>query len=70
MMPARVKCTMPSTAWLWDALAKGQLTKPKLFQQRFGRFMKAMDLPDNGKAVQMNDRYELLSTHADLLPVR
>ena len=30
--------------------------------------MKAMDLPDNGKAVQMNDRYEeLLSTHADLL---
>lgn len=43
---------------LWDALAKGQLTKPKLFQQRFGRFMKAMDLPDNGKAVQMNDRYE------------
>ena len=48
---------------LWDALAKGQLTKPKLFQQRFGRFMKAMDLPDNGKAVQMNDRYEeLLST--------
>ena len=22
---------------LWDALAKGQLTKPKLFQQRFGR---------------------------------
>lgn len=54
---------------LWDALAKGQLTKPKLFQQRFGRFMKAMDLPDNGKAVQMNDRYEeLLSTHADLLP--
>lgn len=50
---------------------KGQLTKPKLFQQRFGRFMKAMDLPDNGKAVQMNDRYEeLLSTHADLLPGR
>lgn len=54
---------------LWDALAKGQITKPRLFQQRFGRFMRAMDLPDNGKAAQMNDRYEeLLSTHADLIP--
>ena len=54
---------------LWDALAKGQMNKQKLFQVRFGRFMQAMQLPDNGKSKAMNDRYEeLLSTHADLLP--
>ena len=54
---------------LWDALAKGQMNKQKLFQVRFGRFMQAMQLPDNGKGKAMNDRYEeLLSTHADLLP--
>ena len=34
---------------LWDALAKGQMNKQKLFQVRFGRFMQAMQLPDNGK---------------------
>ena len=50
---------------LWDALAKGQMNKQKLFQVRFGRFMQAMQLPDNGKGKAMNDRYEeLLSTHA------
>ena len=54
---------------LWDSLAKGQLNKQKLFQIRFGRFMQAMQLPDNGKSKAMNDRYEeLLATHADLLP--
>ena len=54
---------------LWDALAKGQMNKQKLFQVRFGRFMQAMQLPDNGKGKAMNDRYEeLLATHADLLP--
>lgn len=54
---------------LWDALAKGQMNKQKLFQVRFGRFMQAMQLPDNGKGKAMNDRYEeLLSTHTDLLP--
>lgn len=54
---------------LWDSLAKGQLNKQKLFRIRFGRFMQAMQLPDNGKSKAMNDRYEeLLATHADLLP--
>lgn len=54
---------------LWDALAKGQLTRKRLFQVRFSRFMQAVGVPDNGKGAAMNDRYEeLLSTHADLLP--
>lgn len=54
---------------LWQALAKGKLTKSKLFQTRFSRFMQAMGLPDNGKSHAMNDRYEeLLATHADLIP--
>lgn len=54
---------------LWDALAKGQLSKAKLFQTRFQRYMKAAGMPDNGKGPAMNDRYEeLLATHADLIP--
>ena len=54
---------------LWDALAKGKLSKAKLFQTRFSRFMQAMHLPDNGKSHAMNDRYEeLLATHADVIP--
>ena len=54
---------------LWDALAKGQLTRKRLFQVRFSRFMQAVGVPDNGKGAAMNDRYEeLLSTHADLMP--
>ena len=54
---------------LWDALAKGKLSKAKLFQTRFPRFMQAMHLPDNGKSHAMNDRYEeLLATHADVIP--
>lgn len=54
---------------LWDSLAKGELNKNKLFRIRFGRYMQAMGLPDNGKGVEMNDVYEeLLATHADLLP--
>ena len=52
---------------LWDMLAKGKINRQKLFQIRFGRFMQAMELPDNGKSKAMNDRYEeLLATHADL----
>ena len=67
---AYAKLDLPASPWeLWDALAKGQMNKQKLFQVRFGRFMQAMQLPDNGKGKAMNDRYEeLLSTHADLLP--
>lgn len=54
---------------LWDSLAKGKISKAKLFQTRFSRFLQAMDLQDNGKSREMNDRYEeLLATHADLLP--
>lgn len=54
---------------LWDALAKGKLSKGKLFQTRFQRFLQAMELPDNGKSHAMNDRYEeLLATHADIIP--
>lgn len=54
---------------LWDALAKGKLSKAKLFQTRFSRFMQALGLDDNGKSREMNDRYEeLLATHADLIP--
>ena len=54
---------------LWDALAKGKLSKAKLFHTRFLRFMQAICAPDNGKSHAMNDRYEeLLATHADVLP--
>lgn len=54
---------------LWDRLAKGELSKNKLFSIRFGQYLKAMGLPDNGKGREMNDYYEdQLSNHADLLP--
>lgn len=54
---------------LWQAFAKGKISKNKLFQIRFLRFMQAMGLPDNGNSHAMNDRYEeLLATHADVLP--
>lgn len=54
---------------LWDRLAKGELTKNKLFSIRFSQYLKAMELPDNGKGREMNDYYEdQLSNHADLIP--
>lgn len=54
---------------LWDSLAKGQLNKNKLFSIRFGRFLQALGLPDNGKSREMNEYYEdQLSNHADLIP--
>lgn len=54
---------------LWDRLAKGELNKNKLFAIRFGQYLKACGLPDNGKGREMNDYYEeQLSTHADVLP--
>lgn len=54
---------------LWDSLAKGEMNKNKLFTVRFGRFMQAMKLPDNGKSREINDYYEdQLATHADLIP--
>ncbi len=54
---------------LWDRLAKGELTKNKLFSIRFGQYLKAMELPDNGKGREMNEYYEdQLANHADLIP--
>lgn len=54
---------------LWDSLAKGEISKGKLFRIRFSRYMQAMGLPDNGKSAEMNDVYEdLLATHAEVLP--
>ena len=54
---------------LWESLAKGELTKNKLFHIRFSRFMEAAGLPDNGKGNEMNDVYEdCLADHADILP--
>ena len=54
---------------LWDQLAKGEVTRNKLFAIRFGQYLKAMGLPDAGKGREMNDVYEkALATHADLLP--
>ena len=54
---------------LWDSLAKGELNKNKLFSVRFGQYLKAMGLPDNGKTREMNEFYEAqLATHADTLP--
>lgn len=54
---------------LWDSLAKGELNRNKLFAVRFGQFLKALNLPDNGKGREMNDYYEeQLALHADLMP--
>lgn len=54
---------------LWDRLAKGELSRNKLFAIRFGQYLKEMGLPEGGKGREMNEFYENeLSTHADLLP--
>lgn len=54
---------------LWDQLAKGELSRNKLFAIRFGQYLKAMALPEAGKGREMNDYYEnALAGHADLLP--
>lgn len=54
---------------LWDRLAKGELNKNKLFAIRFGQYLKACGLTDNGKGREMNEYYEdQLATHADVLP--
>ncbi|MDD4851384.1 MAG: YjjG family noncanonical pyrimidine nucleotidase [Gemmiger sp.] len=54
---------------LWDGLAKGEITRSKLFAVRFGRFLQAAGLPDNGNSQKMNDYYEeQLSLHAELIP--
>lgn len=54
---------------LWQSLAKGELSRSKLFAVRFARFLQAMGLPDNGKSREMNDFYEeQLSLHPDTIP--
>ena len=54
---------------LWQSLAKGELSRSKLFAVRFARFLQAAGLPDNGKSREMNDRYEeQLPLHPDLIP--
>lgn len=54
---------------LWQSLAKGELSRSKLFAVRFARFLQAAGLPDNGKSREMNDRYEeQLALHPDLIP--
>ena len=54
---------------LWQSLAKGELSRSKLFAVRFARFLQAAGLPDNGKSREMNDRYEeQLAQHPDLIP--
>ena len=51
---------------LWRQLEKGQIRREKLFGERFGRFLKAIDAAGDG--AEMNRYYlEQLSTHPDLL---
>lgn len=53
---------------LWDALAKGEITKNKLLAVRFERFLKELGQPDTGNSVQINDFYEdQLSQHAEVI---
>jgi len=54
---------------LWDGLAKGELTRNKLFAIRFGRVMQALGVKSAANPRVMNDYYENeLSRHADLIP--
>lgn len=54
---------------LWAQLARGELSKNKLFAVRFQRFLQTLGLPDPGNSREINDYYEgQLATHADLIP--
>ena len=51
---------------LWRQLEKGQVRREKLFNERFSRFLKAIDAAGDG--AEMNRYYlEQLSTHPDLM---
>ena len=51
---------------LWRQLEKGQIRREKLMNERFTRFLKAIDAAGNG--AEMNQYYlEQLSTHPDLM---
>lgn len=54
---------------LWDNLAKGQITRNKLFAVRFSLLKEALGLPSEGDSREMSEFYsDQLATHADLLP--
>ncbi len=59
-------------ARLWAALAKGELTKNKLFAVRFSRFVQALGTGvklSQEQSLAINTYYEAeLAHHADLLP--
>ena len=51
---------------LWRQLEKGQIRRDKLFNERFGRFLKAINAAGDG--AEMNRYYlDRLSTHPDLM---
>ena len=51
---------------LWRQLEKGQIRREKLLNERFSRFLKAIDAAGDG--AEMNRYYlEQLSTHPDLM---
>ena len=51
---------------LWRQLEKGQIRREKLLNERFSRFLKAIDAAGDG--AEMNRYYlERLSTHPDLM---
>lgn len=56
-------------AGLWQSLAKGEISRNKLFAVRFARFLQAIGQPDNGKSREINEYYEdQLALHPDILP--
>ena len=54
---------------LWDSLAKGEITRNKLFAVRFSEFLKALGQPDTGNSKEINDYYEeQLAQHPEMIP--
>lgn len=53
----------------WASLARGEMSRDKLFAVRFRKFMQAIGATDTSKAREINDYYEdQLSNHAETLP--
>jgi YjjG family noncanonical pyrimidine nucleotidase len=54
---------------LWAALARGELSRNKLFDIRFSRYLQALGAADISKSVEMNSYYESqLALHPDVIP--
>lgn len=54
---------------LWNALAKGEINREKLFSVRFRKFMQEIAAGDAAKGREMNEYYEgRLAGHAEALP--